>query len=307
MNKRLAYIILLLLVGTGIWYVFIKKYDYQVSFEAKHAPGIVYQKLLNWNQGRATKEVYTILNKTPFSEVELELNQDSLKTLMKWEFYSISDSVTKVKIHFKDQENSISERLKFLVGQSGFVKNSIKTAKKVRTELIAHNTRYRVNTPEIAIMPERRCACTKTDSIKMLLKANNMMRENEKLAYFLVRNGLSVTDFPLLKVTRWDQDKEEIDIEFCFPVPKDKDDYLPIDGVYLKSFPKQKALKTIFNGNYLISDRAWYKAVDYAERNQIDIEPNPIEFYYDDPHSGTNELSWKAEIFFPIIDNNQRN
>ncbi len=307
MKKCLGYILLLLLLATGVWYLFIKEYDYQVTFEAKHPPGIVYQKLLNWNQGRATKEEYTILSKTPFSEVELELDQDSIKTLMKWEFYSISDSVTKVKIHFKDQENSLLERLKFLVGQSGFVKNSIKTAKKVRTELIAHNTRYRINIPEVSVMPARRCACTKTDSIKMLLKANNMMRENEKLAYFLVRNGLSVTDFPLLQVTRWNQDTEEIDFEFCFPVPKDKEDFLPIEGVYLKTFPEQKALKTIFNGNYLISDRAWYRAVDYAERNQIDIEPYPIEFYYDDPHSGTNELDWKAEVFFPLKDNKQLN
>ena len=85
MKKRLGYIVLLLLLATGIWYLFIKEYDYQVSFEAKHAPGIVYQKLLNWNQGRATKEEYTILSKKPFSEVELTLIQDSIKTFMKWE------------------------------------------------------------------------------------------------------------------------------------------------------------------------------------------------------------------------------
>ena len=307
MKKRIVYTFLLLLIATGIWYLFIKEYDYQVSFEAKHAPGIVYQKLLNWNQGRAVDNDFKILKKVPFSEVQLTLDQDSIKSFMKWEFYSISDSVTKVKIHFKDQENSLSERLKFLIGQSGFVKNSIKTAKKVRTELIAHNTRYKVNIPEMSVMPERHCACTKTDSIKMLMKANNMMRENEKLAYFIVQNGLSIEDFPLLQVTRWNQDTEQIDFEFCFPVPKDKEDYVFVEGVYLKSFPERTALKTIFNGNYLISDRAWYRAVDYAERNQIDIEPYPIEFYYNDPHNGTNELSWKAEIFFPIKDNNQLN
>jgi effector-binding domain-containing protein len=141
----------------------------------------------------------------------------------------------------------------------------------------------------------------------MLLKANNMMRENEKLAYFLSRNQLSVTDFPLLKVTRWNQETEEIDFEFCFPVPKEKKEYLPIEGVYLKTFPERKALKTIFNGNYLISDRAWYRAVDYAQKKDLDIKALPIEFYYDDPHSGTNELQWKAEVFFPLKDNKQQN
>lgn len=302
MKKRIKYIVLLLLVAVGTWYFFIKEYDYLVTFETKNAPGIVYQKLLNWNQGRAEEDEVSILSKVPFSQVQLEIAQGDSKTLMNWEFGSISDSVTKVKVYFKDSENSLSERFKFLIGQSGLVKNSIKTAKTVRAELKAHTTRYKVNIPEESMIPERYCACTKTDSIKMLMKATNMMKKNAVLSDFLVRNDLSVTEFPLLQITRWNRETEKIDFEFCFPVPKDKE-YLPIQGVYLKSFPSRKALKTIFNGNYLISDRAWYKSVDYAQRNQIDIEPYPIEFYYNDPHSGTDELSWVAEIYFPLKDN----
>tara|TARA_B100001059_G_C17608320_1_gene463190 strand:- start:386 stop:637 length:252 start_codon:yes stop_codon:yes gene_type:complete len=82
MKKRFGFTILILLVITGIWYVFIKEYDDQVSFETKHAPEIVYQKLLNWNQGRASKEEYSILGKKPFSEVKLALAKDSSKILM---------------------------------------------------------------------------------------------------------------------------------------------------------------------------------------------------------------------------------
>jgi len=302
MKKRLRYIILLLLVALGTWYFFIKEYDYIVTFETKNAPGIVYQKLLNWNQGRATKDEVSIISNVPFSQVKLEVSKENSKTLMDWQFQSTSDSITKVKVYFKDPNHSLSERFKLLYGGSNLVRNSIETAKKVRTELKAHTTRYKVQIPEEAIIPERYCACTKTDSIKMLMKANNMMRENAILSDFLVRNDLSVTDFPLLQVTRWDRKTEEIDFEFCFPVPKDKE-YLPIQGVYLKSIPTRKALKTIFNGNYLISDRAWYNTIDYADRNQIDIEPYPIEFYYNDPHSGTNELTWIAEVYFPLKEN----
>lgn len=306
MKKRLSYTLLFLLVATGIWYFFIKEYDYLVTFETKNAPGIVYNKLVNWNQGRATEDEVTILNKTPYSQVQLELVQDNSKTIMNWQFQSISDSVTKIKVQFKDPDHGISERFKLLIGQSGLVESSIKTAKKVRTELKAHTTRYRTHSIQESFIPERHCACTKTDSIKMLMKATNMMRTNAVLSDFLVRNDLSVTEFPLLEVTRWNRETEQIDFEFCFPVPKDKE-YLPIQGVYIKSFPKRKALKVIFNGNYLISDRAWYKAVDYAQRNQLDIAPYPTEFYYNDPHSGTDELSWVAEIYFPLVDNNQLN
>lgn len=302
MKKKLTYTFLLLITAIGTWYFFIKEYDYLITFETKNSPGIVYQKLLNWNQGRAIQDSVKILSKLPFSQVELEITQGTSNTAMNWEFFRISDSVSKVKVNIKDQEHSLSERFKFLIGQSRLVKNSVKTVKKVRTELQAHTIRYKVNKPEKSMIPERHCACIKTDSIKMLMKATNMMKKNAVLSDFMVRNNLSIKEFPLLKVTRWDRNREQIDFEFCFPVPKNKE-YLPIQGVYLKTFPSRKALKTIFNGNYLISDRAWYHAVDFAQRNQIDIEPNPIEFYYNDPHSGTNELSWVAEIYFPLKDN----
>lgn len=305
MKKRLTYIIVLLLITTGVWYFFIKEYDYLITFKTTNAPGVVYTKLVHWNQGKQADQNYKILDKKSFSKVELELYEDDFTTFMKWEFFAISDTVTKIKVHFKDQKHSFSERLKLLFGQSQFVENSTSIAKTIRTELMAHTLKYKVNVPELATIPERYCACTKTDSVTMFMKANNMMRENQKLSHFLTRNGLTVTDFPLLQITRWDQYKEEIDFEFCFPVPQDKEEFLPIEGVYIKSFPTKKALKTIFNGNYLISDRAWYSTIDHAQRNQIDIDPNPIEFYYNDPHSGTDEMTWKTEIFFPITNENK--
>ena len=104
MKKRLGYILLLLLVATSVWYFFVKEYDYLVTFETKNAPGIVYNKLLNWNQGRATKDEISIIQKVPFSQVQLEIAKDDSKTFMDWQFQSISDSVTKVKVYFKDQD-----------------------------------------------------------------------------------------------------------------------------------------------------------------------------------------------------------
>ena len=55
MKKRLTYIIVLLLITTGIWYFFIKEYDYLITFKTTNAPGVVYHKLLHWNEGDIKK------------------------------------------------------------------------------------------------------------------------------------------------------------------------------------------------------------------------------------------------------------
>ena len=42
-----------------------------------------------------------------------------------------------------------------------------------------------------------------------------------------------------------------------------------------------------------------------AQRKKIAVSPFPIEFYYNDPHSGTDEMTWKTEIFFPLANENK--
>ena len=130
-----------------------------------------------------------------------------------------------------------------------FVKKNIKIVKRIRTELEAHTTKYRVSTPIEDMIPERYCACT-SSSTTITLKAAEMMIQNQKLTDFLAVNGLSVTEYPLLKVTRWNHNSQEIDFDFCFPVPKNRT-YPKFEGVTLKNIPKENALKTIFNGNYI--------------------------------------------------------
>ena len=304
MKKRLTYIIFLLLITTGVWYFFIKEYDYLITFKTTNAPGVVYHKLLHWNEGDIKKiGAANILEKEPFSKVTLEISNNNSNTLTAWYFERVSDSVTKVSVYLKDPKNSLSQKVSILFGKTDFVKKNIKIVKRIRTELEAHTTKYRVSTPIEDMIPERYCACT-SSSTTITLKAAEMMIQNQKLTDFLAVNGLSVTEYPLLKVTRWNHNSQEIDFDFCFPVPKNKT-YPKFEGVTLKNIPKENALKTIFNGNYIISDRGWYTLIDYAQRKKIAVSPFPIELYYNDPHSGTDEMTWKTEIFFPLANENK--
>ena len=67
-----------------------------------------------------------------------------------------------------------------------------------------------------------------------------------------------------------------------------------------KKTTEKRALKTIFNGNYKISDRAWFSIIDYASTKGVEIEQLPVEIFRNDPHSGGNPLEWEAEVYMPI-------
>ena len=68
---------------------------------------------------------------------------------------------------------------------------------------------------------------------------------------------------------------------------------------YDRLYPK-KALKAIYHGNYITSDRAWYALMDYAEKNGIEVVPEPVEVFFNNPNMGGDALNWTAEIYLPI-------
>ena len=70
--------------------------------------------------------------------------------------------------------------------------------------------------------------------------------------------------------------------------------------INFKQTEEFKALKAIFNGNYRLSDRAWYELIDHAQSLGLDFEMTPHEIFRNDPHSGGNELEWVAEVYLPV-------
>jgi effector-binding domain-containing protein len=61
-----------------------------------------------------------------------------------------------------------------------------------------------------------------------------------------------------------------------------------------------EALKTDFYGNYAITDITWVGLAEEAKQLGYRINNKLIEVYFNDPHSGGNELDWKAEIYMGI-------
>jgi effector-binding domain-containing protein len=103
----------------------------------------------------------------------------------------------------------------------------------------------------------------------------------------------------MIVVNSWNREADSLDFNFCFPIVRSE--RLPeYPGISYKRIFSKKALKAVYNGNYITSDRAWYALLDYAHRNNIPVEETPVEVFYNNPNMGGNALTWKAEIFLPI-------
>jgi effector-binding domain-containing protein len=130
-------------------------------------------------------------------------------------------------------------------------------------------------------------------------KALKMMENYSFLNTILVKNGLKLDGQPFIEIIDWTIEKDSISYNFCYPIVQS--DTLPaIKGLEFKKLDERKALKAIYNGNYITSDRAWYHLLEYADKNHIPVKKQPLEIFYSNPNMGGNELDWKAEIFMPL-------
>ena len=115
----------------------------------------------------------------------------------------------------------------------------------------------------------------------------------------MAENELQLDGRPFLIINEWDMKNDKIQYDFCFPIV-DNDTLFEHPDILFKKIESKKALKATYNGNYISSDRAWYALLDYAEKNNIEVDRTPIEIFHNNPNMGGDELKWSAEIYMPL-------
>jgi len=146
--------------------------------------------------------------------------------------------------------------------------------------------------------PEAFCVCRsiETDQID---KANGMMKDYPLLTSFISDKNLQANGRPIVKIREWSHTKGKLKFDFCFPIIRI--DSLPkSDSLTYKELQKEKALKAIYHGNYITSDRAWYELTRYAKANGYQISGLPFEYFHNNPNLGLRESQWLAEIYLPV-------
>ena len=294
--KKIVYGLLFIVVSALLWYLFIKPSDYTIRFEANAIPGTINQTLKLWDQTLDTVDkikqegdLYHLLQKVKFG--------DSVHTYS-WQIEPLTDSTSKVLVNTIDVNHSLMNKIQVPFKENNFVLRSKKTVLDFMENLKDHSNKIKVRIIGEEEVPSKYLAYIQ-EKVTQFQKAGGMMKNFSYLTNELYVNGVTLDGPPMLEVTQWDMENDSLYYNFGQPIIRSERLPIGTDIEYKRIFSK-RALKAEYNGNYITSDRAWYALLDYAKKNNIDVDPNPVEIFYNNPSTGGGELTWKAEIYMPI-------
>ena len=285
----------IILLGTLIWYFFLKPHDYVVRFETKALPGTIYQTIKSWGNRLDDAQ---LLGQKNLSDFKYRIKFSDSTYTYHWKTETINDSVSEVKVYITDDDHSLANRWAIPFSETDFEKRTKKTLKDFVDELQDHLNNFKVNITGKAVIPSKYCACVSLKNIQRD-KVHGMMEYYSLLSSVMAEKQVSLDGRPMVEVEDWNIENDSISYNFCFPVIKS--DSLPQWAeVFYKQIESKPALRAVYNGNYITSDRAWYALLDYAEKNDIPIDKKPLEVFHNNPNMGGNEMEWETEVFMPI-------
>lgn len=298
--KNVLWLTIIGLLGIILWYV-LKPYDYTVSFKSKALFGTINQTIKLWNVNLLNKS--EIIEQKAINDLTQSLKIEDEDYIFHWQFSKINDSINRVKIGIKNSDHSFKNRMQILFNKSSF-ENKVKTKVSDFINILnLHLGDFKVKVEGEVEFPNTYCAYVPIKT-KQFLKAKGMMQNYGLLNSFLEGNGVILNGNPLVEITHWDTKTDSIQFNFCYPIIKQ--DSLPKHKLLkYKELKSVKAIKAIYNGNYITSDRAWYALLNFAEKNKIKVKNTPIEVFKNNPNMGGNELNWQAEIYLPYKPKNK--
>jgi effector-binding domain-containing protein len=283
-----------------IWYLFIKKTDYSISFKVNAATGTVFQGIQEWSnaQGLKDSEKYVILEKRNFDFIKQEMTKKEVQMHYTWDITSINDSVTKVNVGIKDLNHSWYNKVTAPFFSTEFKEEQIKKITDFKKGLSEHLKNFKVRIDGEGESEETFVAYINLKSV-LQEKARYMIANDALITGFLFENQIKIIGRPYLEIIKWDLDKETIDFNYCFPVQKPTNNIVN-DVVKFKTLPVVKGLKATYYGNFRTSDRAWFALFDYAKKNNLKLENKVLEHFLSNPFNGGEELQWETKIIIPF-------
>ena len=299
-NKKFLLPILLLLCAFLIWYLFLKKSDYTINFKAKTATRTIFQGIQDWSkiQSETYKKDYIILEKHNFDFIKQELNSGNDSYTYAWKIKSINDSVSQVSVDISQKNAGIYNRLTVPFFSTDFKTEQLKKIENFRDGLNSHLKTHKIKIDGVGNSDEVFVAYLELESPAQE-KAQTMIMNDGKITGYLHANEIKIIGKPYLEVTKWDEDKETLAFNYCFPIDKNTK-YIADVNVKFKLIPSVKGLTATFYGNYRTSDRAWFTLIDYAKKHNFNLNHKPLEHYLANPFNGGNEIEWETKVLIPF-------
>lgn len=299
-RKSLPWLAVLVLAGLSVWYFFLKNWDYRIYFTVKSSPGVVYQNVRDWNiwNRRLLHDNFQVTGRDPWKSVDTRIMLPDTTLEFHWKFRAVNDSMTRVRVSVTDPERKLENRVRLPFKKTPFKKSLFANVRDVKDKLEVVNESFGFEfVGEDAFAPTP-CVYISTKSTYRG-KAREMMNNVIELNQFVRENELGLDGHPFLLVHDQRFDDDTIRFDFCFPV-KHPEKIPEHPFIRHKTVELDKALKGNFYGNYSISDMSWYLMAEEVEKRGAKANGIIIERYHNDPHSGGNDLKWKAEIFMGI-------
>ena len=298
-SKAIISLGVFLLVGFIIWHFAIKDYNYRVAYTSSQPPGVVYDHIINWTpRNVADSLIIATWDQVPFSEIRQTWTVRDSVFDVRWSIEQTDHSYSKVRAFITDEANSFSQNLSAPFAENDFVKRSINTVRQVGEDLVRNSENYKVSVVSKGEISGTHCAYISLES-KISDKASTMVRNIGIVMNYLGTHEIPLAGHPFIEVTDWDLETGHIAYDFCFPIEK-RESFPDPGQVKFKTTQNREALKAIFNGNYKISDKAWYTLLAEAESQNMPVEHRPVEIFLNDPHGGGNDLEWEAEVYLPL-------
>lgn len=295
MKKKVSLVFGLILLVLLLWYLFIKPYDYLVTFKANTFPGTINQSIKLWSQ---TLDSSSKIVQDDLQNVSQEFTSNDSTFYYKWKLEPLTDSTSRVKVYVKDVNHSLINKITIPFSETSFEKTTKRILLDFNKKLVDHLQNFSVSSVGKDTLAGTYCAYIPIKSTQFQ-KAKGMMLNYSLISNFIAENKIKLNGRPMVEITKWDIDNDSIYYNFCYPIIKS--DSLPKhDLIKYKQLDSRFSLKAIYNGNYITSDRTWYRLLDYAKENKINVSPTPIEVFYNNPNMGGNELEWKTEVYIPI-------
>jgi len=298
MKRWLKWVLVAGVLGLGIWYFLLKDYEYRVSISSDQPKGVLFQHILDWENYQLDEAEISIVSKKKYSEIVQRVQSADSSFLYTWHLDKSSDNETTVTAYIKDENNGLVQKLSVPFSNNDFVKRSIRNVKTVAKAQKLKAETYKFHSVTDSVIAPTYCVYLPLEST-VRQKASTMLQGIVTIMDYIKGNEIALNGDPFLEVTQWNEEDETISFNFCFPI-KQSDSMPPHPALQFKTTEALEGIKTEFNGNYRISDNAWYYLIEYAEKNKLEVDRLPFEIYLNDPHSGGDPLNWKAHIFLPL-------
>jgi hypothetical protein len=278
-----------------LYYLFVRPFEFEVNFTAKTLPGDLIATVRHWNGALDSAKVTEI---DSLSGLKQTIVWENKSYIYNWHFVVADDSTTKVNIQISEPGKSVMNKILIPFTDQAIEKDAQDIAKRFYDILKEHLEITKVKVIGEVELDSSFCACTLLKTTQTG-KAYGMTKDYPLLTSFLEFYKLDADGPPMISVRQWDHNLDSLEFDFCFPI-QTLDSLPSFKEIHYKKFGRIHALKAEYNGNYITSDRAWYALMHYAERNGYKATGLPIEYFYDNPNLGSNESSWKAEVFLPV-------